>query len=100
MLAPWVGPESAYLLFTVAVMVSARYGGLWSGLAATVVGAALVLGVFVTAPGSPAQWLLCALFLVVGACLSSLADAPAGHAAIAVGHADDRRRLEAEIAEG
>ena len=100
MLAPWVGPESAYLLFTVAVMVSARYGGLWSGVAATLIGAALVLGVFVTAPGSPAQWLLCALFLAVGACLSYLADAPAGHAAVAVEQADDRRRLEAEIAEG
>jgi hypothetical protein len=55
LLAPRVGAESAYLLFTVAVMVSARYGGLWSGLAATVFGGALVLGVFATSPGSPAQ---------------------------------------------
>ena len=32
LLAPWAGPEAAYLLFTVAVMISARQGGLWSGL--------------------------------------------------------------------
>ena len=67
LLAPWVGAESAYLLFTVAVMISARYGGLWSGLAATVLGGALVLGVLVTAPASPAQWLLLVVFLAVGA---------------------------------
>lgn len=70
LLAPFVGAESAYLLFTVAVMVSARYGGLWSGLAATLLGGAIVLGVFVSSPGSPAQWLLFAVFLAVGACLS------------------------------
>src|SRR5437660_1068059 len=67
LLAPSVGAESAYLLFTVAVMVSARYGGLWSGLAATVFGGAVVLGVFVTSPASPAQWLMGAVFLAVGA---------------------------------
>ena len=38
LLTPWVGAESAYLLFTVAVMLSARYGGLWSGVAATSAG--------------------------------------------------------------
>ena len=58
LLAPWVGAESAYLLFTVAVMLSARYGGIWSGLAATLLGGGIVLGVFVSSPGSPAQWLL------------------------------------------
>jgi signal transduction histidine kinase/CheY-like chemotaxis protein len=100
LLSPWVGAESAYLLFTVAVMVSARYGGLWSGLAATVFGGALVLGVFVTSPGSPAQWLLFAVFLAVGACLSYLTTATlAGRAAVALDRADDHRRLEAELAE-
>src|SRR5947207_128842 len=69
LLAPWAGAESAYLLFTVAVMVSARYGGLWSGLAATLLGGALVQGVFVGSPGSPAQWLRLGVFLAVGASL-------------------------------
>jgi signal transduction histidine kinase/CheY-like chemotaxis protein len=99
LLAPWVGAESAYLLFTVAVMVSARYGGLWSGLAATVFGGALVLGVFVTTPGSPAQWLLLGVFLAVGACLSYLTETLAGRDAATRGRAEDRRRLEAELAE-
>ena len=98
LLAPWVGAESAYLLFTVAVMVSARYGGLWSGLAATVFGGALVLGVFVSSPGSPAQWLLFAVFLVVGACLSYLAESVAGRSSAALDGGNDRRQLEAELA--
>src|SRR3954471_21708492 len=85
LLAPWVGAESAYLLFTVAVMVSARYGGLWSGLAATLFGAGLVLAVFVTSPWSPAQWLLSAVFLAVGSCLSFLTHVLAGGAAGGVG---------------
>jgi signal transduction histidine kinase/CheY-like chemotaxis protein len=76
LLAPWVGAESAYLLFTVAAMVSARYGGLWSGVAATLLGAVLALAVFASAPGSPAQWLLCALFVAVGGVLSYLTDTP------------------------
>ena len=99
LLAPWVGAESAYLLFTVAVMISARYGGLWSGLAATLLGAGIVLGVFATAPGSPAQWLLCAVFVAVGACISYLTETTAGHAALATGRTEDLRRLEGEIAE-
>jgi signal transduction histidine kinase/CheY-like chemotaxis protein len=99
LLAPSVGAESAYLLFTVAVMVSARYGGLWSGLAATVFGGALVLGVFVPSPGAPAQWLLLAVFLAVGACLSYLTETLAGSAAVVRDRADDRRRLETELAD-
>jgi signal transduction histidine kinase/CheY-like chemotaxis protein len=99
LLAPWVGAESAYLLFTVAVMISARYGGLWSGLAATVFGGVLVLGVFVTAPGSPAQWLLLGVFLAVGACLSYLTESLAGRNADAQDRAADRQRLEAELTE-
>jgi signal transduction histidine kinase/CheY-like chemotaxis protein len=99
LLAPWVGAESAYLLFTVAVMVSARYGGVWSGLAATVFGGVLVLGVFVTSPGSPAQWLLLAVFLAVGACLSYLSEALAGRAAVVLDRANDHRRLEADLAD-
>jgi signal transduction histidine kinase/CheY-like chemotaxis protein len=99
LLAPWVGAESAYLLFTVAVMVSARYGGLWSGLAATVVGGAIVLGVFVTSPGSPAQWLLFAVFLAVGTCVSWLTRTLAGTMAAGHEQAEDARRLEAELAE-
>ena len=98
LLAPRVGAESAYLLFTVAVMVSARYGGLWSGLAATVFGGAVVLGVFVTSPASPAQWLMGAVFLAVGACLSYLTQTSAVGGAVREG-ADDRRRLEAELAD-
>ncbi len=98
LLAPWVGAESAYLPFTVAVMVSARYGGLWSGVAATALGGAIVLGVFVTAPGSPAQWILCALFLAVGVSLSYLAAAPASRAALTAAHGEDRARLEEELA--
>ena len=99
LLAPCVGTESAYLLFTVAVMISARYGGLWSGLAATVFGGALVLGVFVTAPGSPAQWLLLGVFLAVGACLSYLTETLAGRAAVARDRANDHQRLEVELAD-
>src|SRR5712691_4314002 len=99
LLAPWVGAESAYLLFTVAVMVSARYGGLWSGLAATVFGGALVLGVFVTSPGSPAQWLLLGVFLAVGACLSYFTETSAGRTVVALDHAHEQKRLEAEIAD-
>ena len=99
LLAPWAGPEAAYLLFTVAVVISARYGGLWSGLAATVFGGALVLGVFVTAPPAPAQWWRLVVFLAVGAGLSYLTETLAGRAATALDHASDRGRLEAELAE-
>ena len=99
LLAPWVGAESAYLLFTVAVMVSARYGGLWSGVAATLLGGSIVLGVFVSSPGSPAQWLLFAVFLAVGTCLSYLTETLAGSAAITLDRANDLRRLESELAE-
>ncbi len=99
LLTPWVGAESAYLLFTVAVMVSARYGGLWSGLAATLLGGAIVLGVFVSSPGSPAQWLLLAVFLAVGTCLSYLTETLAGSTAITRDRANDQRRLESELAE-
>ena len=98
LLAPWVGAESAYLLFTVAVMLSSRYGGLWSGVAATLLGGSIVLGVFVSSAGSPAQWLLFALFLAVGTCLSYLADAPAARVANTVEASDDHRRLESELA--
>jgi len=87
LLAPWAGPESAYLLFTVAVMISTRHGGLWSGLAATVFGGVLVLGVFVTALPAPAQWWLLVVFLAVGAGLSYLTEALAGRAATALDHA-------------
>jgi signal transduction histidine kinase/CheY-like chemotaxis protein len=99
LLTPWVGAESAYLLFTVAVMLSARYGGLWSGVAATVLGGCIVLGVFVSAPGSPAQWLLFALFLAVGTSLSYLTETLAGRTALTADHADEQRRLESELAE-
>jgi signal transduction histidine kinase/CheY-like chemotaxis protein len=99
MLTPWVGAESAYLLFTVAVMVSARYGGLWSGLAATLLGGSIVLGVFASSPGSPAQWLLLAVFLAVGTCLSYLTERLAGSATLTLDRADDLRRLESELAE-
>jgi signal transduction histidine kinase/CheY-like chemotaxis protein len=99
LLAPFVGAESAYLLFTVAVMVSARYGGLWSGLAATLVGGAIVLGVFASSPGSPAQWLLFGVFLAVGASLSYLTEKLAGSAAVDLDRTNDQRRLESELAE-
>lgn len=99
LLAPWVGAESAYLLFTVAVMLSARYGGFWSGVAATLLGGSIVLGVFVSSPGSPAQWLLFGVFLAVGACLSYLTEALAGRPAITLDRANDHRRLESELAE-
>jgi len=95
--APWVGAESAYLLFTVAVMVSARYGGLWSGLAATLLGGAIVLGGFVSSPGSPAQWLLFGVFLAVGGCVSYLTATLAGGAPITLDRANDRRRLQGEL---
>ena len=97
LLAPWVGAESAYLLFTVAVMVSARYGGLWSGVAATLLGGSIVLGVFVSSPGSPAQWLLFGVFLAVGTCVSYLTETLAGSAVVALDGATDRRRLEGEL---
>jgi len=95
LLTPSVGPDSAYLLFTVAVMISARYGGLWSGLAATVFGGAVALAA-VRSPGSPAQWLLLALFLAVGACLSYLTETVAGQGAAALDRANDQRRLQDE----
>ena len=99
LLAPWVGAEAAYLLFTVAVMISARYGGLWSGLAATVLGGALVLGVLVIAPASPAQWRLLVVFLLVGAGLSYLTQDLTGGLTAARDHAHDRRRLETDLAD-
>jgi len=99
LLAPWVGAEAAYLLFTVAVMISARYGGLWSGLAATVLGGALVLGVLVIAPASPAQWRLLVVFLLVGAGLSYLTQGLTGGLTAARDHAHDRRRLETDLAD-
>ena len=99
LLAPWVGAESAYLLFTVAVMVSARYGGLWSGLTATLLGGCIVLGVFVSTPGSPAQWLLFGVFLAVGTCLSFLTETLAGSAAVNADRTNEQRRLESELAE-
>ncbi|HET6897586.1 MAG TPA: HAMP domain-containing sensor histidine kinase, partial [Vicinamibacteria bacterium] len=99
LLAPAVGAESAYLLFTIAVVISARQGGLWSGLAATVLGGVVVLGIFVTAPPLPAQWWQLVVFLAVGAALSWVTQSLAGRAAAGLGHASDRERLEAELAE-
>jgi signal transduction histidine kinase/CheY-like chemotaxis protein len=80
-------------------MISARYGGLWSGLAATLLGGSIVLGVFVSSPGSPAQWLLCAVFLGVGLCLSYLTEQLAGRAAVTLDRTNDQQRLESELAE-
>ena len=70
-----------------------------SGVAATLLGGSIVLGVFVTSPGSPAQWLLLGVFLAVGTCLSYLTEAPAGGAAVILERASDHRRLEDELAE-
>ena len=99
LLASRGGAEAIYLLFTLAVMVSACYSGLGWGLAATVFGGAFVRAVFVTSPGSSAQGWLLGVFLVVGACLSYLTAALAGRAAVAPERASDRRRLEAELAD-
>jgi len=99
LLAPWAGAESAYLLFTIAVVISARHGGLWSGLSATVFGGVLVLGLFVTTPPTPAQWWQLVVFLAVGAALSWLTQSLAGRAAVGLSHASERERLEAELAE-
>ena len=99
LLAPWAGAESAYLLFTIAVVISARHGGLWSGLSTTVFGGVLVLGLFVTAPPAPAQWWQLVVFLVVGAALSWLTQSLAARAAAGLDHARDRERLEADLAE-
>ena len=93
LLAPWVGTESAYLLSTVAVMVSARYGGLWSGVAATLLGAALVMIALGSAPRSPAQWLLCALFVAVGLVISYLTESRARVSVATIDRADERRDL-------
>ena len=100
LLAPWVGTESAYLLSTVAVMVSARYGGLWSGVAATLLGAALVMAALGSVPGSPAQWLLCALFVAVGLALSFLTESWARSSAAGALREHERRDLERQLAEG
>src|SRR6185295_5864069 len=99
LLAPWAGAESAYLLFAIAVVISARHGGLWSGLSATVFGGVLVLGLFVTTPPTPAQWWQLVVFLAVGAALSWLTQSLAGRAAVGLSHASERERLEAELAE-
>jgi len=99
LLAPRIGAESAYLLLTVAVLVSARYAGLWSGLAATVLGGALVLGVLGTLPASRTQWLLLAVFVAVGACLSVLtANLAAGVEAVR-DRGDDHLELAQQLAE-
>jgi signal transduction histidine kinase/CheY-like chemotaxis protein len=74
LLAPWVGDQAPYLLFTVAVMLSARYGGLWSGVTSTVLGGLVAFSLFVSSPGAPAQWLLLGVYLAVGICLSLLAE--------------------------
>ena len=45
------------------------------------------------------QWLLLAVFLAVGGCLAYLTETLAGRAAVVRDRADDRRRLEAELAD-
>jgi signal transduction histidine kinase/CheY-like chemotaxis protein len=99
LLVPWAGADAAYLPFALAVMVSARSGGPRWGLAATVLSGALVMAAFVKSPAPPAQWVVLAVFLAVGAALSALTTALPGIDVALGERRHDPRRLEVELAE-
>jgi len=74
---PFLGNDSHFLPFTLAVIVSAWYGGLIFGLMATaisflVVGYLFLPPVLHLVPIHPHAYALLALFLVVGVCISIL----------------------------
>jgi hypothetical protein len=73
-LKPLTGNASPFLLFTPAVMVAAWYGGIGPAALATGVGAVLGNHFFLQAIGEPRveQWDRVALFLLVGALITSL----------------------------
>ena len=73
-LKPLTGNASPFLLFTPAVMVAAWYGGIGPAALATGVGAVLGNHFFLQAIGEPGleQWDRVALFLLVGALITSL----------------------------
>jgi signal transduction histidine kinase/ActR/RegA family two-component response regulator len=104
-LGPWLGDRAPYLLFTLAVLVSAQAGGLGPGLAATALSALAGLGLFVGLP-PPAwsDWVVLGIFVAVGAALSVLAEkmrrtrAALGAAAEAETRRAERGRVLADAA--
>jgi PAS domain S-box-containing protein len=74
---PVLGELGPYLIFLIAVMVSAAYGGLGPGLLATVFGA-LLADYFLTPPyftisvSTPRDWLFHGMFTFLGAAISWL----------------------------
>jgi signal transduction histidine kinase/CheY-like chemotaxis protein len=95
---PWAGAPAAYLVFTVAVIVTACYSGAGWGLAVTVLAAASVMPSLATAPVPPAQWVLLAVFLCVGGGLSFFVASQRG-ARPAGGPIADHQRLQEELEE-
>src|SRR5687768_12978288 len=74
-LTPWLGDRAPYLLFSLAVLVAAHLGGLGPGLAATLVAGLVGLAVFVGLPPPAAgDWVLLAVFLMVGVAISGVAE--------------------------
>jgi signal transduction histidine kinase/DNA-binding NarL/FixJ family response regulator len=74
-LGPWLGDRSPYLVFTLAVLVSAQAGGVGPGLAATALGGLAGLALFVGVP-PPAwpDWVMLGVFLAVGVACSVLTE--------------------------
>jgi PAS domain S-box-containing protein len=70
-LPPAIRPQASSLLFVLAILLSARYGGTSAGLLATALGAIGTLG-FRGAPGShawppaPGSWIVFGVFVVAG----------------------------------
>src|SRR5262245_39827596 len=95
-LAPWLGERSPFLLFPLAVLVSAQMGGLLPGLAATALSGVCGLLLFVGLPPPGwSDWLVLGIFLVVGVALSVLAET-VRRARMEVGAAADAERRRAE----
>ncbi len=71
-LTPALGHASPFLLFTPAVMLAAWYGGLWPGMVATLLSAAVGTRFLQSSPGGFAagEWDRLALFVAVGAALT------------------------------
>lgn len=79
LLTPLVGDASPFLLFTVAVMVSAWYGGLFPGIQATLLSAIVIIYFFLypnntLAVSNLADGVLLVLFILIGLTISWLTD--------------------------
>ncbi len=66
LMGPWLGERGLFLLFIVATVVSALYGGFWPGMLALALGAGIGAYLFLGSLQNPSEFLYLGLFVVVG----------------------------------